>query len=118
MTSNNTIWNKKFNHNNITEGLDVKKEEDKRSKKDKEQHKVLDDIKRKLETMANKRKGFTKLPHLEGLNNTNEPSSDTTSDDNDSNNNESNNGNAETFNDSYYIDKKTLGLPDWCGVIG
>lgn len=70
MTSNNTIWNKKFNHNNITEGLDVKKEEDKRSKKDKEQHKVLDDIKRKLETMANKRKGFTKLPHLEGLDET------------------------------------------------
>ena len=75
MSSNNTIWNKKFNsnhnhnHNNITEGLDVKNEDD-RSKKDEEQHKVLDDIKRKLETMANKRKGFTKLPHLEGLDET------------------------------------------------
>lgn len=68
MSSNNTIWNKKFNnnHNNIKEGLDIKNEDD-RSKKDEEQHKVLDDIKRKLETMANKRKGFTKLPHLEGL---------------------------------------------------
>ena len=97
MTSNNTIWNKKFNHNNITEGLDVKKEEDKRSKKDKEQHKVLDDIKRKLETMANKRKGFTKLPHLEGLDETNVSSPDTTSDDNVSTNNKSNNGNIDTI---------------------
>ena len=71
MSSNNTIWNKKFNsnHNNIKEGLDIKNEDD-RSKKDEEQHKVLDDIKRKLETMANKRKGFTKLPHLEGLDET------------------------------------------------
>lgn len=67
MSSNNTIWKKKFNSNinNITEGLENERNH---KDKDKEQHKVLDEIKRKLETMANKRKGFTKLPHLEGLN--------------------------------------------------
>jgi hypothetical protein len=87
MSSNNTIWKKKFNSNinNITEGLENERNhKDKDKDKDKEQHKVLDEIKRKLETMANKRKGFTKLPHLEGLNdNKNHNNSDTKTEDKD-----------------------------------
>jgi hypothetical protein len=84
MSLNNTIWNKNFNHNNnnIKEGL--KNERNPIDKdKDKEQHKVLDEIKRKLETMANKRKGFTKLPHLEGLNDNTNNNSDTKTEDKD-----------------------------------
>jgi len=86
MTSNNTIWKKKFNSNinNITEGLENERNhKDKDKDKDKEQHKVLDEIKRKLETMANKRKGFTKLPHLEGLNDNTNNNSDTKTEDKD-----------------------------------
>ena len=66
MSSTDTKWKKKIKGINNKEGLENKAENGKttRDEKDEAQTKMLDELKNRLRNIQNKRKGFTKLPHL------------------------------------------------------
>jgi len=66
MSSTDTKWKKKIKGINNKEGLENKAENGKttRDEKDEAQTKMLDELKNRLINIQNKRKGFTKLPHL------------------------------------------------------
>lgn len=66
MSSADTKWKKKIKGINNKEGLENKAENGKttRDEKDEAQTKMLDELKNRLRNIQNKRKGFTKLPHL------------------------------------------------------
>ena len=67
MSQVDTKWKKTYKRKVNTEGLKNKegKNGDKsRDEKDDEQKELLDDLKQRIKRIQNKRKGFTKLPHL------------------------------------------------------
>lgn len=67
MSQVDTKWKKTYKRKVNTEGLKNKegKNDDKsRDEKDDEQKELLDDLKQRIKRIQNKRKGFTKLPHL------------------------------------------------------
>ena len=70
MSSMDTKWKKNIPITSNVEGLTNKLENKSitRSEKDKEQTKMLDELKFRIKNIHNKRKGFTRLPHLTDVN--------------------------------------------------
>ena len=66
MSSTDTKWKQKIKKTNNTEGLENLETDKKtnRVEKDNAQNQMLDDLKMRIKGIQNKRKGFTKLPHL------------------------------------------------------